>query len=404
MEVAIWLGDNRPQRPQGVLALPKPRWPRAGAGIAAASGGASSCNYLFSTERTCYCADMVFSPVSQRPLPGGDPLYVPQPEPERLLRRALDLGMNIAVRGEAGTGKTTLTNHVIASAEIAADRVVRIDCHALTVRETLYRLAEGWGWSKPTHSWKPKPGSALAFGGGLMSVTHEQVPIPPDTDRLDGDDIELLSDTIVDRSTTDELDGNDVELPWVAIIEDPSPAAVTAIFGGHRDRLWQLPVQWIVLTRGGISSDAGLFFEAQVTLGDIEVSAAQELLERRLVAAGRQDPTLVNTVIQQVPLRPRDLVAAARDGLLHAEDAPARFRVQGDLTERAAALGRPHAMLMYELLSRGAASASDEALLQRLGYSRARLAQLLAEMRDAGLLVKERDGRKVMFKPAGLDQ
>ncbi len=86
---------------------------------------------------------MVFSPVSQRPLSGGDQLYVPQPEPERLFRRALDLGLNVAVRGEAGTGKTTLTNHVIASAEIAADRVIRIDCHAMTVRDTLHRLAEG---------------------------------------------------------------------------------------------------------------------------------------------------------------------------------------------------------------------------------------------------------------------
>lgn len=347
---------------------------------------------------------MAFSPVSQRPLSGGDPFYVPQPEPERLLRRALDLGLNVAVRGEAGTGKTTLANHVIASADIAADRVVRVDCQALGLRDTLHRLAEGWGWSKPTHSWKPKPSYALAFGGGLMSVTHERVPIPPDPDRLDGDDIELLSDTIVDRSTTDDLGESDVKLPWVAIIDDPSPAAVTAIFGDHRDRLWQLPVQWIVLTRGGIPSDAALFFEAQVTLGEIEVGAARELLERRLVAAGRQDPALVNTVIERVPLRPRDLVAAARDGLLHAEDAPARFRLQGDLTESAAALGRPHAMLMYELLSRGAGSASDEALLQRLGYSRARLAQLLADMHDAGLLVKERDGRKVMFKPAGLDQ
>lgn len=347
---------------------------------------------------------MPFSPVSQRPLSGGDSLYVPHAERERLLRRALDLGLNIAVRGGAGTGKTTLTNHVIASAEIAAERVVRVDCQALSVRDTLYRLAEGWGWARPTHSWKPKPSYAFAFSGGLMSVTHDQVTIPPDPDRLDGDDIELLADTIVDRSTTDELRENNVELPWIAIIEDASPAAVTAIFGGHRDRLWQLPVQWILLARGSISSDAALFFEAQVTLGDIEVSAARELLERRLAAAGRRDPTLVNTVLKRVPLRPRDLVAAARDGLLHAEDAPARFRVQGDLTERAAALGRPHAMLMYELLARGAASASDEALLQRLGYSRARLAQLLAEMQEAGLLIKEREGRKVMFKPAGLDQ
>lgn len=343
----------------------------------------------------------MFSPVSQRPLSGGDPLYVSQPEPEMLLRRALDLGLNVAVRGESGTGKTTLTNHVISSAEIVPDRVVRIDCHALSVRDTLYRIAEGWGWSKPTRSWKPKPGYALALGDGLMSVTHEQMPIPPDPDRLDAHDIELLTDTIVDRFTTD---GNDVEAPWIAIIEDPSPDAVTAIFGGQRDRLWQLPVQWIVLTRGGISSDAALFFEAQVTLGEMGAGAARELLERRLVAAGRQDPTLVNTVIERVPWRPRDLVAAARDGLLHAEDAPARFRVQGDLTERAAALGRPHAMLMYELLSRGAASASDEALLQRLGYSRARLAQLLAQMQIAGLLVRQRDGRKVLFGPAGLDQ
>jgi hypothetical protein len=345
---------------------------------------------------------MVSSPVSQRPLPAGDPLYVPRPDAEQLLRRALALGLNVAVQGDGGTGKTTLINRVIATGSFdKGDKTIWIDCHGLSVRDTLYRIAEGWGWSTPTFTWELKPEFENAFTPSMLGITHKQVPVPPDAGRVGREDIDLLSRVIVPPS---DDTSDDAPPQWLAVLENPSAAAVAAIFGGHRDQLWRLPVQWVVATRSAISSDAALFFETQVTLRELEPRAARDLLDRRLAAAGHEDRKLVDTIAERIPLYPRDLVAAARDGLLHAEDAPARFELQERLTQKAAAIGRPHSMLMSELLARGAVSASDDALLQRLGYSRARLAQLLAEMSEAGLLVKERDGRKVMFKPAGLDQ
>jgi hypothetical protein len=52
-------------------------------------------------------------------------------------------------------------------------------------------------------------------------------------------------------------------------------------------------------------------------------------------------------------------------------------------------LGRPAAMAYAELQNSGPASASDEELLHRLGWSRQRAAQVLAELEREGLVRAE---------------
>ena len=339
------------------------------------------------------------SPLSHRPLPAGSGWYVRRPEPERLLGRALALGLNVAVVGDAGTGKTTLVLQVLADAGVADPRVLRIDCHGLNAAETHRRLLEGFGWVDQGFHWEPKPGYEMAFGG-LVSATHKRVPNPPDPTRIDTGDIDWLVREITDFTTPDEIAGGGIELPVIAVVEGPSVAAVNAIFGQHRDRLWDLPVQWILVSRHPVASDAALFFEAQVPLDDLDAPAARDLLERRLDAAGQSNAALVDAVVSQVPLRPRELIAAARDGLLRQDLGGDRLRVQGVLTERAAALGRGQAMLMAELIALGGTHASDEEFLRRLGYSRSRVVALLNELQADGLVEARRDGRRVIYTPA----
>src|SRR5437870_5093353 len=69
--------------------------------------------------------------------------------------------------------------------------------------------------------------------------------------------------------------------------------------------------------------------------------------------------------------------------------------------------GRPAAMLMSELESLGAASAADERLLRRLGWTRPRAVQVLRELEDRGLVtsssVKGRAGRpRKVYRPSDL--
>lgn len=341
---------------------------------------------------------MFGSPVSQRPLAADDPLYVGRPLPERLLRRALDLRLNAAVVGGGGAGKTTLVQRVLNETHIAESSIFRVDCRGLAPGDALRAIAGAYGWSQPDYRWEPKPGMALAFGG-LMSVTHNRVLIDPDPNRVDASDIDWLASKIRDHVEPDKIAGGGIEMPAITVIDDPTVATLDSIFGQHRDRLWDLPVQWIVETRKTVASDLALFFEAQIHIDDLGVDDARTLLERRLAAASHTDSALVDAIVAQVPLRPRELISAARDGLLHLDGAEDRFRAQGVLTERSAALGRPHAMLMSELIALGGAYASDEQLLARLGYSRSRVAGLLKELAAHDIVVAQRDGRRVRYLP-----
>lgn len=61
-------------------------------------------------------------------------------------------------------------------------------------------------------------------------------------------------------------------------------------------------------------------------------------------------------------------------------------------------------MLMAELESLGAASASDERLLRRLGWTRPRAVQVLRELEDAGLVTASYargpgGGRQKVYRP-----
>ena len=88
------------------------------------------------------------------------------------------------------------------------------------------------------------------------------------------------------------------------------------------------------------------------------------------------------------PRTPRNILAAARDVLVEAADDPTQWVTNlHALQRRATELGRPAAMLFAELMDLGPVSPSDKQLLERLGWTRARAAQVFKQLEQAGLVV-----------------
>lgn len=340
---------------------------------------------------------MSHSPLSQRPLQPGDELYVARSDEERKLERALELGLNVAVVGDAGTGKTTLVRRVLGDVP-NQQRIVWVDGRGLAVNETVDRIAESFGWIRDRYRLEPKAGT------GIVEAIMDRVPIEPDPDRICTDDFPFLANVIADAPKM--LDVGEFDSPWVCVLDTLPARAIEVLFGTHRERLWDLPVQWVLISRTNpLPAAAELFFEVKLPLAELPKELAKRLVALRLNVtkpiADLDTDRLVTTIVSQVSHRPRELVAAARDAVIQdAGEAEEQFKRYGELTVRASGLGRGHAMLMSELIAVGGAHASDRELQQRLGYSRPRIVNLLSQLHEAGLVERRPEGRRVVFVPA----
>jgi hypothetical protein len=98
---------------------------------------------------------------------------------------------------------------------------------------------------------------------------------------------------------------------------------------------------------------------------------------------------------------PRRAIDLARHLLLAPAGAGAGVTVRDRLLQReeaVARLGTPARMLLAELEASGGASASDERLLSRLGWTRARAAQVLGQLEREGL-VEATDQQRASGRP-----
>jgi hypothetical protein len=309
--------------------------------------------------------------LSQRPLmatAADAQLFVNRATELEKLSRAVRHGFNSLVLGERGVGKTTLLRRF--EHQLLADDV---ECRfveasgATTVPELIDILHE-------------------AVHGRRRDATERIMASLDGREDID-DDLRLLAPTGGSR---------------VVILLDSigSPDVVQHLFGRLRDEVWQLPLLWVVAGNRPerpryLEPPADSFFDAVIEVGELDEADAVELLRRRAQRADQDDAAaavLLGVAArlgnQVTPRTPRNLLAAARDVLIEGEDDPTRWVTNlYALQARAAELGRAPAMLFTEVMDLGPVSASDKRLLDRLGWTRPRAAQVLKQLEDAGLVV-----------------
>lgn len=291
----------------------------------------------------------------------------------RELIRAVGSGQPALVLGAAGSGRTTLLNHVA------------------------WRLASG---DEPVES-VLVPGELAQDPAQLLGVLVarvQRVVVPGTAPSRWLDDLRALTmpdgpfGQVVQPAILMEL----VDLlgerlaaggPMCLMVDGIAPAVAHGVFGGLRNELWGLDgARWVVA--GDLGAEplyreppADAFFERVVRLAPLSDAEAAELLRAH-------EPGLSDHQLQEAVAvgrgNPQRLLRAAAD--LQAGRAPAVSAIDA-LADQAAGLAGPLAgALVQYIAAHGPVSASDPRLLSQLGVSRARISQLLRQLESAGLL------------------
>lgn len=260
------------------------------------------------------------------------------------LVRALGAGRNVVVHADPGAGRTTFLRQLTRRLRLAG-------------RDALW-----------------VPGAELTDPYALLSpvAAHLGVPVGSPADTLDavGEAARTLPE------------------PPVVVVDDLPPEAGNLLFGAWRDRLWDAGILWVVSVRSGtlgalLRGPASAFFGTTITLDPLPDADARVLLERRGV---RLPPDALAHVLAAGQGNPRRLLTAAGDVVLGRASDAALDAFTAWRAARVSRLSAAAAMLERELPPGEWASASDPELQQRLGWTRARLAQVFKQLDEAGLV------------------
>jgi hypothetical protein len=308
--------------------------------------------------------------LSGRPLfdnPVDARLFVDREEGERLKANARD-GINTLLFGDRGSGKTSLLRHVLFELREEEFPAIGVDAGPVDGPLDLIRL----------------------IAGSMGRI------------RIDGPRLSPLAAAGLSETAAilDELRklraGAEAGEPRTAVFIDlPAGAkALHHLFGRYRDELWQLPYTWLVaappqLRVELLTPPADAFFEDVVKLGPLSRTQQEELVAKRL-GPEEQTPWRLSLAGEG---NPRRLLEIVREGFRTGVSPEQRLRAETQREAEVAALGRGASMLYAELQDLGPASASNEELLERLGWSRQRTARVLGELERAGFLSSdERSG------------
>lgn len=313
--------------------------------------------------------------------------FVPPAQWDPLVR-ALERGLNAAVIGDRGVGKTTLLRQLQRTLRDSGERVVFVDATAVTdALEIATRIRDAVGG-------QPSPvaeGATAAVG----MFTSDPEPVAGASRALAG----------VLRAIA--------RTPPSAILVDASSAGepVYELFGRMRDVLWQQEHRWVVAIDAAdrataLKPPADAFFDVVLALDRWPINDLVGLLSKR---AGQDPPIpghLVVAAASGADGSPREALRGLSDAVVNDRDPTELLNARGRLLDRASQLGRAPGMLMAELLDRDEASPSDESLQATLGVTRARLTQLFRDLLDHRLVTAETErpsgpGRpRTIYRPA----
>jgi hypothetical protein len=190
----------------------------------------------------------------------------------------------------------------------------------------------------------------------------------------------------------------------VAIVDDLRTAELAhRLFGRMRDELWMLGCTWIVAAdtqdrSALLRPPADAFFETVIELGPLDHRDAAELVRRRL-ADEDADPDLVERLARAGEGNPGRTIELAREVVVDGIPLGEATSRRTDVRFRAGKLGDSARRLVEDLLTYGPASASDESLLRRLNWTRARATQVFKQLEAEGIVgavpARSGGGRKV---------
>ena len=284
----------------------------------------------------------------------------------RRIERSLRSGLNCLLIGDPGSGKTSLVRALM--------------YHAIEVENQLnftYVRA-----NEAQSAGELLTAVAAAIRAGRTGPPRDGRPVAPI------DLIGLINRDVAQARTAEPG-------PRTIVVEDVSPVAGTEVFGALRDEVWQIDSQWLVTTSTAHAASllrppADVFFETLVELGPLTKQEATELLRRRLDEPDLPESAdLIEAATDSALQTPRRLLEVARELAAEPAVGGARFNTVRGLRARSAALeevSRPARMLAGELEALGWVSASDERLLDRMGWTRPRVVQVIAELESRGLV------------------
>jgi energy-coupling factor transporter ATP-binding protein EcfA2 len=293
-------------------------------------------------------------------------LYAP-PREHRVLKKSAEQSLNVLLTGPRGSGKTTLLRQVLLDLRNDGLPAVFVDGKLATGAFSFLELIRFQLGEAPN---LPQ----------VMRERYSQISTP----RPNLGEANALLDLI------DSMKGAQEEAYRTTLLIDglPSPEAAHALFGRLRDELWQLPFNWIIAAdererAALIEPPADAFFDRQINLGPMTQQELLSLLELRVPLENRR---ALDALIKASDGNPRLLLALARDAFEGGRGVKDLLADRAWRETAASRLSRPASMLLAELESMGSASASDEELLKRLGWTRPRATQVFHELEQAGLV------------------
>lgn len=318
----------------------------------------------------------------------SDQKYYVSPSEWDAVRRAVGRGNNTLLYGPRGSGKTTLLRQLQLALREDDEPVVFVDAAAIT--ESLELAA------RVRDALKGRPG---ILEHGLNAARSTQVfgdPSPPP-----GGASRLLHDTLTGLN-------QDVEPTIVLLDASASAQALYGVFGRMRDTIWQLPHRWLIAIDASdyatvLKPPADAFFDTVTMLAPRSADDLLQILQKR---TDELPCELLSQIADDARGNPRAAIRAANDAIVRGDDPTGDLTARARLLDTAVQLGRPHGILMEELLDLGQASPSDEVLLERLDLTRARVNTLLQQLLEAGLVEaaverSEGPGRpRTIYRPA----
>jgi energy-coupling factor transporter ATP-binding protein EcfA2 len=285
--------------------------------------------------------------------------------------------LNVLLGGDRGSGKTTLLRQILLDLRNEGEKVVFVDGKAPTDAVSFLELIRQQMANTPD-----LPGRTRSWFGATLAGA-------------DGGELGRILD-LLDSIRAAAADGGRITLLVDGL---PSPTVAHELFGRMRDELWQLPFNWVIAVDSReraalMEPPADAFFDRLLNLRPLTTPQSVALLEHRVDGQSRQ---ALERLAEAGEGNPRVLLALARDALEGGRAVEDLLDSRARRETLAAQVSRPASMLLAELESMGAASASDEELLKRLGWTRPRASQVFSELEAAGLVtsreVKGHGGR-----------